>query len=133
MADEKAANDDKGAKDTGTKAEIPAGLREAAEKSVEHARTAVGSLLEAARGVADSIQTGAKTSDTSAGQAVTRGFGFAKENIGAIFDFAQKIVKAPDLKTAAEMQSEFVKAQAATMQKQVEELKGLTPTPTAKE
>ena len=114
------------------KTEIPAGLRDAAEKSVEHARTAVGSLLEAARGVADSIQTGAKTADSSAGQAVTRGFGFAKENIGAIFDFAQKIVKAPDLKTAAAMQSEFVKAQAATMQKQVEELKELTPTPDAK-
>lgn len=114
------------------KAEMSSGLREAAEKSVEHARTAVSSLLEAARGAADSIQTTAKTADSSAGQAVTRGFGFAKENIGAIFDFAQKIVKAPDLKTATEMQSAFVKEQAATMQKQVEELKELTPTPTAK-
>lgn len=120
MADEKASEG---------KAEVTAGLREAAEKSVEHARTAVGSLLEAARTAAETIQTSAKTGETTAGQAVTRGFGFAKENIGAIFDFAQKIVKAPDLKTATEMQSEFVKTQAAAMQKQVEELKGLTPEP----
>lgn len=112
------------------KTEIPAGLRDAAEKSVEHARTAVSSLLEAARGAAETIQTSAKTADSSAGQAVTRGFGYAKENIGAIFDFAQKLVRAPDLKTAAEMQSAFVKEQAAAMQKQVDELKTLTPTPT---
>jgi hypothetical protein len=128
MASQDNDNASKGAEGKG---EIPSGLRDAAEKSVEHARTAVGSLLEAARTAADTIQTSAKTGDTSAGQAVTRGFGFAKENIGAIFDFAQKLVRAPDLKTAAQMQTEFVKAQAATMQKQVDEQKELTPTPDA--
>ena len=57
---------------------------------------------------------------------MARGFGFAQQNISSIFDFAQQLVRAPDLKEAVKLQSEFVKSQAAIMGKQVEELKDLT-------
>lgn len=105
--------------------EIPSKVRDLAEKSVEQARSAVDTLLEAARGAADTIQTTVKTAELPAGQAVSRGFGYAKENISAIFDFAQQLVRAPDLKEAAKLQSDFVREQAAKMERQVEELKGL--------
>lgn len=107
--------------------EIPSKVRDLAEKSVEQAREAVGTLLEAARSAAETIQSTTKTGDRPEGQAVSRGFGFAKENIGAIFDFAQQLVRAPDLKQAVQMQADFVKSQAAVMEKQVEELKSLGP------
>ena len=100
-------------------------VRDFAEKSLEQARGAVGTLLDAAKKTADTIQSTAKTADTPEGQAVTRGFGFAQENIAAIFDFAQKIVRAPDVKTAAQLQSDFVREQASVMKDQVTELNSL--------
>ena len=112
---------------TTEKPEVPAGVREFAEKSVEQARGAVGTLLDVARKAADTIQSTTKTTDTPDGQAVARGFGFAQQNISAIFDFAQQLVRAPDLKEAARLQADFVRDQAAVMEKQVEELKSLRP------
>jgi hypothetical protein len=85
----------------------------------------VGTLLEAARKTSESIQDATKTGDTAPGQAVARGFGFAQQNISAIFDFAQQLVRAPDVKEAARLQADFVKEQAAVMEKQVGELKEL--------
>ena len=107
---------------TTEKPEVPAGVREFADKSVEQARGAVGTLLDAARKTAETIQSTTKTGDTPEGQAVARGFGFAQQNISAIFDFAQQLVRAPDLKEAARLQADFVRDQAAVMEKQVEEL-----------
>jgi phasin len=112
---------------TTDKTEVPAGVREFADKSVEQARGAVGTLLDAARKTAETIQSTTKTGDTPEGQAVARGFGFAQQNIAAIFDFAQQLVRAPDLKEAARLQADFVRDQAAVMEKQVEELKSLRP------
>lgn len=109
--------------------ETPSKVREIAEKSVEQARGAVGTLLGAARSAAEAVQNATKTGESPEGQAVARGFGFAEQNISAIFDFAQKLVRAPDLKQAVQMQADFVREQADTMAKQVDELRSLTPTP----
>ena len=117
--------------DSQSSEKIPSKIREVAEESVEKARGAVGSLLEAARSASETIQTSTKTAELPEGQAVSRGFSFAKENISAIFDFAQQLVRAPDFKEALKLQSDFVRSQASVMEKQVEELRSLTPTPKA--
>ncbi|MGA0597484.1 phasin family protein [Enterovirga sp. CN4-39] len=106
--------------DTGTP------FRDFADKGVEQARGALGTLLETAQKAAESIQSATKTADTPEGKAVARGFGYAQQNISAILDFAQQLVRAPDMKEAARLQAEFVKEQAAVMEKQVEELKTIT-------
>lgn len=110
-------------------AEPPSKVRDFAEKGVDQARDAVGTLLEAARSAAEAIQSTTRTADLPQGVAVQRGFGYAKENISAIFDFAQKLVRSPDLKQAVELQSDFIKAQTEIMKKQVEELKDLSTEP----
>jgi hypothetical protein len=102
-------------------------MRELASKSVEQARGAVNAALAFAQQASSSIQSATKTGETPQGAAVSRGFGYAQQNIGAIFDFAQKLVRAPDLKQAAELQAEFVREQAAVMQDQVKELRDLKP------
>lgn len=102
-------------------------VRDIAEKGVEKARDAVGFLLETARSTAEAVQANTKTDTQPSGVAVQRGFAFAKENITAIFDLAQKLTRAPDLKQAAQLQADFVKSQAAIIQKQVEELRSLKP------
>lgn len=112
--------------------EVSSTIRDVAEKSVEQARGAVGKLLEAAQKASDTIQSTTKTADLPQGQAVARGFGYAQENISAIFDFAQKLVRAPSLKDATQMQADFVREQAEIMQRQVDELKSLGETKEAK-
>ena len=107
----------------------PSKVRDLAGKSVEQARGAIDTLLEAARSTADAIQTSTKTADSTPGLAVSKGFGFAKENISAIFDFAQQLVRVPDLKAAAQLQADFVRDQAAVMERQVAELKSLADEP----
>ncbi len=102
-------------------------MRAMAEKSVEQARGAVNAALAFAQQASTSIQSATKTAETPEGTAVARGFGYAQQNIGAIFDFAQKLVRAPDLKQAAELQAEFVREQAAVMQDQVQELREIKP------
>lgn len=104
-------------------------VRDIAEKGVEQARGAIDTLLEAARSTSDAIQSSTKTGDSAPGLAVSKGFGFAKENISAIFDFAQQLVRAPDLKQAAQLQADFVKQQASVMERQVAELKDLEKKP----
>ncbi|MDB5592707.1 phasin family protein [Enterovirga sp.] len=101
-------------------------VRDVAEKGVEKARDAIDFLLDAARNTAEAVQSSTKTDKEPAGQAVQKGFGFAKENITAVFDLAQKLVRAPDLKQAAQLQADFVKTQAGIITKQVEELRNLS-------
>ena len=122
---------DNEAADTTSSSETPSKVREVAEKSVEQARGAVATLLGAARSASEAIQKTTKTADTPEGQAVARGFGFAEQNISAIFSFAQKLVQAPDLKQAAQMQADFIREQADTMAKQVDELRTLARKPDA--
>lgn len=104
-------------------------IKDFAEQSVEKARSAVGTLLDAAQKAAESIQSSTNTGHLPEGQAVARGFGFAKDNISAIFNFAQELVRAPDLSSAVKMQSDFLRTQSEVMKKQLDELKELTPPP----
>ena len=103
----------------------PSDLRDFASRSVEQARGAVEAALASAQKAATTIQSTTKTAESAEGMAVSRGFGFAQQNISAIFDFAQKLVRAPDLKQAVELQAEFVREQTPVMQGQVEELRDL--------
>ncbi len=73
-------------------------LAQAVGKGAEKFRSALETALESARSTAESIQAAAKTGETPNGLAVTKGFDFAKQNISAIFGFAQQLVTAGNLK-----------------------------------
>jgi phasin len=104
-------------------------VRDVAEKSVEQARGALGTLLTMARNTADAVQKSTNTTATPEGVAVQKGFGYAETNIAAIFDFAQKVIRAGSVQEAVKLQSEFVHAQAEIMKQQVEELQSLKTPP----
>ena len=57
--------------------EVSSTIRDLAEKSVEQARAAVSTLLQAAQKTSESIQSATKTAELPQGQAVVRGFGYA--------------------------------------------------------
>ena len=99
--------------------EVPAEMRDFAEKSVDQARKAFDSFISAARRTADTVQGSAE---------IARGFEFAEQNVTAAFDLAQKLVRSRDLQEAMQHQAEFVRSQFAAIQAQAKEFGGLAQT-----
>ena len=111
--------------------EIPAGLRDLTAKSVEDARKAFESFIEAAHkatalaGTANALQSGAK-------EASAKALSFTEANVKAAFDHAQKLIQAKDPQEILAHQSEYVKKQLAAMEEHAKEigaavLKKVTP------
>src|SRR6476661_10186080 len=86
------------------KLEVPAELRELAEKTIEQAEKAFGMFFEAASKSMKSVP--GADSDISK-QALT----FTEQNMKAAFEHARKLVHATDLQEAMRIQSEFLRSQ----------------------
>lgn len=100
---------------------IPPEMRDFAEKSVDQARKAFDGFMGAAQKAAGTMESsvaiipGAKNISEKA-------MGFAQDNIHAAFDLAQKMVKAKDVSELMTLQSEYIKAQMASIQAQAKEM-----------
>ncbi len=105
--------------------EVPAEMRDFAEKSVDQARKAFDSFIGAARRTADTVQGSADLARSNASHMSSRGFEYAEQNINAAFDLAQKLVRSKDLQEAMQHQAEFVRSQFAAIQAQAKEFGGL--------
>jgi phasin len=86
------------------KLEVPAELRELAEKSIEHAEKAFGMFFDAANKSMASIPS---PSTEMSKQALS----LTEQNIKAAFEHARKLVHATDLQEAMRIQSEFLRSQ----------------------
>ena len=105
--------------------EIPAEMRDFAEKSVEQARKAIDGFMSAAQKTVDTFEGSANTVQASAKDVGRRTFSYAEQNISAAFDFAQRMVRAKDMQEAMQDQAEFVRQQFESMQAQMRELGAL--------
>ncbi len=105
--------------------EIPTELRDFAEKSVDQARNAVGTLMTNAHKAADQLQKGGQTFQSTFQEAVAKGFDHAQANANAAFDHVQKLVRSKDLREAYEIQAEYVRSQFSTLQAQAKEFGNL--------
>jgi phasin len=86
------------------KLEVPAELRDLAEKTIDQAEKAFGMFFDAAgKSIAAVPNPGADISK----QALS----FTEQNMKAAFDHARKLVHATDLQEAMRIQSEFLKSQ----------------------
>ena len=70
--------------------EIPTEMRDFAEKSVDQARNAVGTMMANAIKASRAGQTSGHTFQSTLSAAVAKGFDHAQANANATFDFAQK-------------------------------------------
>ena len=105
--------------------EIPAEMRDFAEKSVEQARKAIDGFMGAAQKTVDTLEGSANTVQSSAKDATRKTFTYAEQNIAAAFDLAQKMVRAKDVQEAMPYQAEYVRSQFEAMQAQMKELGSL--------
>src|SRR5918998_1566812 len=105
--------------------EIPAEMRDFAEKSVEQARKAMDGFMGAAQKTVDTFEGSATTVQSSAKDMTRKTFAYAEQNISAAFDMAQKMVRAKDMQEAMQVQAEFVRQQFEAMQAQMREFGAL--------
>ena len=109
--------------------EIPAEIRDLTAKSVEEARKAFGSFIEAAHKATAQAEGTANALQSSAS---TKALSFTEANLKAAFDHAQKLIQAKDPQEILAHQSEYVKKQLAAMEEHAKELgtavlKAVTP------
>ena len=102
--------------------EVPAEVREIAEKTVDQARKAFDSFLAAAQKATAQSEAAAETVTTSAKDLSAKAISFAEANVKAAFDLAEQLIHAKDPKDFLSIQSEFLRAQVATVQEQTKAL-----------
>lgn len=108
--------------------EIPAEMRDFAEKSVEQARKAIDGFMTAAQKTVDTFEGSANTVQASAKDATRKTFTYAEQNLAAAFDLAQRMVRAKDMQEAMQIQAEFVRSQFEAMQTQMKEFGSIAQT-----
>ena len=86
------------------KLEVPAELRELAEKTIEQAEKAFGMFFDAAGKSMTSVPGGG-------GEISKQALTFTEQNMKAAFEHARKLIHATDLQEAMRIQSEFLRSQ----------------------
>ena len=99
------------------KLEVPAELRELAEKTIDQAEKAFGMFFDAASKSMTSVPGAG--SDISK-QALT----FTEQNMKAAFEHARKLVQATDLQEAMRIQSEFLRSQFTSAGEHMRQITG---------
>jgi phasin len=117
---------------TDLKLEIPAEVREFAEKTVGQARKAFDGFVVAAQKAAAQSEAATEALTANAKDVSSKAIGYAESNVKAAFDLAEKLISAKDPKEMLAIQSEFLKSQVASVQEQAKALgeavkKAVTP------
>jgi phasin len=86
------------------KLEVPAELRDLAEKTIDQAEKAFGMFFDAATKSMSSVP-GSST------EVSKQALAFTEQNMKAAFDHARKLIHATDLQEAMKIQSEFLRSQ----------------------
>jgi phasin len=97
------------------KLEIPAQIKEVAEKTIDQAERGFSAFIEAANKSVSMIPN--PTTDMS-----LKALSHTEQNMKAAFDHAKKLVQAKDLQEAMRLQAEFLKAQYDAATEQLKEL-----------
>ncbi len=102
--------------------EVPAELRDFAERSVEEARKAFEGFLAVAQRTAGVAGDTASTARDGAKSVGAHLLTYTEQNVNAAFELAHKLVRAKDPQEAFAVQSEYLKTQLAALQTQAKEL-----------
>jgi phasin len=110
------------AKDPFEQFAIPNEVRAFAEQSVAQARKAFEGFIQAANQAMGQFQGQALTARSTASEIAHKSMTYAEQNVGATFDFAQKLMHAKDSVEVMALQSEYLSRQMQTISAQVQDL-----------
>ncbi|MDQ0392699.1 phasin [Labrys monachus] len=102
--------------------EIPADMREVAEKSVEQAKKAFDSFMGAAFKAAGALEESSDTLQAGTKDISRKALTYAEQNVAAALDFASKVVKAGDPQQVLHLQSEFIRSQLQAFGEQAKDI-----------
>jgi phasin len=102
--------------------EIPTEIRDMTAKSVEEARKAFERFAEAAHQASAQAEGAANKMQSSVKDVSTKALSFTEAHVKAAFDHAQKLIQAKNPQEFLAHQSEYVKAQLASMEEHAKEL-----------
>ena len=102
--------------------EIPAEMRDFAERSVAQARKAFEGFMGAVHKITDSLDGATGSVSTTAKDASTKAIAFAESNVAAAFELAEKLVHAKDVQEVLKLQAEFAQSQMAAIQSQAKDM-----------
>ncbi|MFM9976117.1 MAG: phasin family protein [Beijerinckiaceae bacterium] len=106
--------------------EVPAEMRDLANKSVEQAKRAFDTFMGATHDAATKAQGSTKTMQESASSAAAQAVGFAEQNVKAAFDHAQSLVAAKGLEDLMKLQADFMRNQLEAFQSQMKAMGSTT-------
>lgn len=112
--------------------EIPNEMRDFADQSVEQARKAFDTLLDAAFKASSTLEAQTETLHGNARSVANAAVSYAEQNLNATFAYAQKLARATSLPEVLSIQTEFAKSQIETLTKQVRDLGAAGAGPGAK-
>ena len=95
--------------------EVPAELRELAEKTIDQAERAFGLFFDAAR-------KSTPTAPTPLSEVSKLVLAFSEESLRTNFEYARKLALTSSLQEAANLQADLVKRQIGSAQQQIREL-----------
>ncbi|GGK36975.1 phasin family protein [Salinarimonas ramus] len=110
------------ANETNPRFEIPAEMRDMAERSVEQARLAMEGFVNAASRAMETFDAPAERMGMNTKDMREKTFGMAEANLKASFEHAHKMIRAKDPAEAMKLQVEFMQSQFALMQEQMRQL-----------
>ena len=105
--------------------DIPAPVRQMAEKSVEQTKEAYDRLMEAARQAQGMFATSSNAVGAGSKEIQEKTMHYAEVNVQAGFDFAERLVKAKDLQEVLEIQTQFARQQMEVFTQQAQEISQL--------
>ncbi len=101
---------------------VPTDMRALAEQSVEQAKVAFNTYINAAQQAVTRMEGQAKVAQAGARDLGDKAIGYAEQNVAAAFDFAQKVVRAGSPQELLRLQTEYVQAQMQALSEQAREL-----------
>jgi phasin len=110
------------AKEAGMSFEVPAEMKMIAEKTMEQAREAFDSFMNATKEAVSQAETRATTARSGAKDVVELAVKFSEQNIAASFEFALRLMQAKDAKDVTAIHSEYVSKQVSALTEQAKEL-----------
>lgn len=101
---------------------VPSDMRAMAEQSVEQAKSAFNTFINAAHAAVNQFEGQAKAAQAGARGISEKAMSYAEHNVAAAFDFAQKVVRAGNVQELVRLQTEFVQAQMQALSEQAKDL-----------
>lgn len=102
--------------------EVPDQMRDFAEKSVDQARKAFDSFMDATQKAVGTVEDQASAAQAGSLGMNKKVLDYAEEHVDAAFQLAQKIVRANDIQEIMALQSDYLKKQMEALGEQAREL-----------